>query len=58
MGTNWSRVGSAQQDQGSFKYGTPIVTPGIGRFLSSMCRSGARFAARQIFSKIAARLSF
>src|ERR1700688_3454550 len=27
MGTNWSLVGSAQQYQGSFKYGTPFTAP-------------------------------
>ena len=56
MGTNWSPVGSAQQYQGSFKYGTAARDASTGNALRSCTPPAAASAASSIRSKICARL--
>ena len=58
MGTNWSRVGSAQQYQGSLRYGTVAREASSGSADSSADLPAARLAARQIRSNVAARPRF
>jgi hypothetical protein len=58
MGTNWSPVGSAQQYQGSFKYGTAARDVSTGKALRVMPPPATANAASSIRSKICARLRF
>src|SRR5215831_9919574 len=50
MGTNWSRVGSAQQYQGSFRYGTVTRVAGTG--------GAAVFTSFHILLNVSVRLRF
>src|SRR5437016_13835441 len=57
METNWSRVGSAQQYQGSLRNGTP-AWDGMDKLICGVGSPVAACAAFQILSNVAARDSF